>query len=48
MGNLAYDVGQSAAPQARQAFVNIAGGALGSYAAQRGAAAMNNIGMIQN
>ena len=48
MGNLAYDVGQSAAPQARQAFVNLAGGALGTYAAQRGAAAMNNIGLIQN
>ena len=51
-GNVVVDIGRSAAPQAREAFVNIAGGAVSSaisqYAAQRGAAAQNNIGMLQN
>jgi len=52
LGNLAYDVGQSAAPQARSAFVNLAGGVIGGainqYAAQRGSSAQNNIGLITN
>ena len=47
-GNVAVDVARVAGPQTREAFVQLAGGAIGTYAAQRGAAAQNNIGMIQN
>lgn len=47
-GNFLADVGQSVAPQARQALVNAASGAAAGYISQRGAAAQNNIGMLQN
>lgn len=47
-GNLLQDIGQSVAPTARQALVNAVSGAATTYIQQRGAAAQNNIGMLQN
>lgn len=47
-GNLLQDIGQSVVPTARQALVNAVSGAATTYIQQRGAAAQNNIGMLQN
>jgi len=47
-GNLLQDIGQSVAPTARQALISAVSGAATNYIQQRGAAAQNNIGMLQN